>query len=125
MNKQLVILSFSTFLLFSCYYQDKLQEYKQTIENLDIQISTLQEDNRILKEELVHYKMTDQFYYQSGADAFINRQYYEAIDWMNKFKIKFPLSSLLEFADKIIDDSNTELEKPDGFQPLRGKRERE
>jgi len=56
-------------------------------------------------------KMTDQYFYQAGVDEFINGGYKEAIDWMNKLKLKFPTSSLLGYADKIIKESNVKMEE--------------
>ena len=96
---------------------------ENTIESLNSQILLLQEENDIihtenanLKEEIDNlkleianlenefgiYRNTDEYYYQLGADAFINKNYREAIHFMNALKIKFPASSFLEYADSVI-----------------------
>jgi len=84
-------------LFFSCN-KGKITEYENTIETLNSQIALLQEENEA-------FKQTDQYYYQSGADEFLNGNYEKAVEWMNKLKIKFPSSSLLVYADKITEQS--------------------
>ena len=129
MNKILFVLPL--FLFFSCY-QDKLVERERTNTNLNTQISSLQVENENLKEEIANlntqfsslqienenlkeevekYKLTDQFYYQSGADAFLERNYSEAIHFMNSLKIKFPTSSFLGHTEKIINDSKDRVDE--------------
>jgi len=90
----------------------KIAEYEKTIETLNSQIALLQEENNNLKaenndltKEIEAYKLTDQYFYQSGADEFINENYPRAIYFMNILKVKFPTSPLLVYADKIIKDS--------------------
>jgi outer membrane murein-binding lipoprotein Lpp len=93
----------SSALFFSCdeflpNNKEKIAEYERTIETLNSQIALLQ-------EEIDNIKKTDQYYYQAGADEFINKNYEKAIFFMNSLKIKFPTSSFIGYADKIIKDS--------------------
>jgi len=105
-------------LFFSCN-KEKINEYENTIETLNSQIALLQKENTNLKTEIDNlkienvnfklevdaYKLTDQYFYQAGVDEYINKRYNSAIRLMTILKLKFPTSSLLGYADKIISDS--------------------
>jgi len=93
----------SLVLFFSCN-KGKIAEYENTIENLNSQIALLQEENEA-------FKQTDQYYYQSGADAFLNENDWDALVWMGKLKVKFPTSPLLLYANKIIEDAKLQIDK--------------
>jgi len=102
----------------------KIAEYEKTIETLNSQIALLQEENDNLKTEntdlikdIEAYKLTEQYFYQSGADEFLNYNYLEAIIWLGKLKVKFPTSPLLRNADKIIEDAKIQMYKKD-FTPI-------
>jgi outer membrane murein-binding lipoprotein Lpp len=69
----------------------------------------LKKDIELLATEIQSLKETDQYYYQCGADEYTNKNYDLAIDWMEKLKLKFPDSSLLSVADKLIRDSKNEI----------------
>jgi hypothetical protein len=103
----------SLVLLFSCN-KGKIAEYEKTIDTLNSKIALLQ-------EEIDIYKMTDQYYYQSGADEFLNQNYWQALSWMGKLKVKFPTSPLIVYADKIIEDTKLQIEKlPSRYTIFRG-----
>jgi len=78
--------------------------------NINNNDNTVTKNDETIKE-IEAYKLTDQYFYQSGADAFLNEEYWEAITWMGKLKVKFPTSSLLRYADKIIEDAKVQIEK--------------
>ena len=88
--------------------KEKIAEYERTIETLNSQIALLQ-------EEIDNYKKTDQYFYQAGADEYLNKNYEKAIFFMNSLKVKFPTSSFIGYADKIIKDSNTNIEEEQYF----------
>ncbi|MDR0301709.1 MAG: hypothetical protein LBI04_05265 [Treponema sp.] len=95
--KAWLIMIVVSFLLSSCN-KEKITEQERIIEDLNSQIL-------LLKAEIDIFKETDQYYYQSGTDEFINKNYKSAIDWMNNLIIKFPTSELLIYAEKIKDVS--------------------
>jgi phage host-nuclease inhibitor protein Gam len=104
-----------SFFLFSCN-KEKLAEQERTIElqknnieQLNIQITFLKTEIENLKSEIVTLKETDQFYYQSGADEFTKGNFKQTIDWMNRLKLRFPNSTILVNADRMIRDSNTQI----------------
>jgi hypothetical protein len=97
MNKYLFTIMFLSVFFVSCN--------QEKINDLNTQISELKTENENLKVEIEILKETDDFYYQSGADEFINHKYENAIDWLTRLKIKFPTSELLPHADKILNES--------------------
>jgi len=111
MKKVCIALSLiiSSVLFFSCeeflpFYKEKITKYENTI-------TTLQTENENLKKEIEAYKLTDQYFYQAGADEFLKGNFTKAIDYMNSLKVKFPTSSLIGYADKIIKDSEEKNKK--------------
>jgi lipopolysaccharide export LptBFGC system permease protein LptF len=97
----------SSVLFFSCdeflpNNKEKIAEYEKKIETLNSKIALLQ-------EEIDNYKKTDQYFYQSGADEFLNKNYEKAIFFMNSLKVKFPTSLFIGYADKIIKDSEKSI----------------
>ena len=107
MNKYFVSLVLC-FVFLSCN-QEKISQLELTVERLTAQLLILENENNLLKEEINNLMETDQFYYQSGADEFSLGNFENAIDWMNRLKIKFPASSLISSADTLIRNSNTEI----------------
>ena len=71
--------------------------------------SALNERVKELEAEIAALKETDQYYYQSAVDEYSKKNYAGAIDWLNRLKKKFPLSTLLPAATKIINESNAAI----------------
>jgi len=97
--------------LFSSCNKGKITEYENTIEQLNSKIALIQEENDNLKKEIEAYNQTDQYFYQSGADEFLKENYLEALRCMGKLKVKYPTSPLLVYANKIIEDAKTQIDK--------------
>jgi hypothetical protein len=97
------------FMVFVSCNQEKISQLEMTIERLSTQVLSLETENKNLKEEIERLKETDQYYYQTGANEFSNKNFEQAIEWMNKLKAKFPISSLIASAEKLIRESNAEI----------------
>ena len=110
-NKAWLILIIVPILLLTSCDQRKINDQEVIIEQLIVENEQLKNENLILIAEIEKYKESDEYYYQSGADAFLNKNYYQAIEFMNRVKVKFPTSNMLEFAEKIILDANAEIKK--------------
>jgi hypothetical protein len=82
----------------------------EKISQLEYSLTQAQQENIRLNEEIQKLKETDQSYYQFGADEYNLKNYSKAIDWMNNLKLKFPQSSLIPSADKLIRDSNIQIQ---------------
>jgi outer membrane murein-binding lipoprotein Lpp len=107
---------FLVLLVFLGCNQQKIDQLEYSVQILSTRNEELNEENiklknniELLATEIQALKETDQYYYQCGADEYANKNYDLAIDWMEKLKLKFPGTSLLSVADKLIRDSKNEI----------------
>jgi hypothetical protein len=82
---------------------------REEYDNVVYENTQLKETILKLDDEIRRLKETDQYYYKSGTDEYMQGNFKNAIDWMEQLKLKFPNSSLLDSGDKLIKDANNEI----------------
>ena len=92
------------FSLFGCN-REKIDSLETSLAFLENENASLKNENISLKNEIAKLQETDQFYYQTGADAFTAGNYETTIEWMDKLKVKFPQSSLHDSAKAVRNNS--------------------
>jgi hypothetical protein len=117
MKNFIFVIIFISFAFIGCNSEKITQlEYNLTQlrqENLRLNNDNLELKNeiKILAEENQKLKETDQYYYQSGVDEYNMKHYLKTIEWMNNLKLKFPQSNLISSADRLIRDSNFQIQE--------------